>query len=86
MSASQMVLASRRRGNLHPAWVIFVSLSAVWLPLLCFVVTFLCLLHSQSLSPACGLKRLEFDGIPVTCSGAKLSFQLGIQMQDVSLS
>lgn len=62
------------------------SFSAVWPPLLYFVVTFLFLLHSQSLFPACGLKRLAFDETIVTCSRAKLSFQLGIQMQDVSLS
>lgn len=59
--------------------------SASWPPLWYFVVTFLFLLHSQSTFSARGLKRLGFDETIVTCSRAKLSFQLGIQMWDVSL-
>lgn len=62
------------------------SLSDAWPPLLNFVVTFFLLLHSQSMFPACGLKRPEFDETIEACSRAKLSFQLGVRMQDGSLS
>lgn len=65
---------------------LFLSLSDAWPPLLHFVVTFFLLLHSQSMFAACGLKRPGFDETIEACSRAKLSFQLGVRMQDGSLS